>query len=77
MCILIYSLEVKIKLLFFNNPQEIFKEIEFGIGLRSNENFFKEKIERIKAYWAFQTIIRCFFSMLIFSFNIRSIPSSI
>ncbi len=75
-CIIIYILGGKI-MIFFKNLQELFKEIEIGIGLRSNENFFKEKIVRIKSYWAFKTIIRCFFSMLIFSFDIRSIPSSI
>ncbi len=75
-CILIYSLGGKI-MIFFKNPRELFNEIDFGIGLRSNENFFKEKIERIRAFWAFQTIIRYLFSIQIFSFDVRSIPSSI
>jgi hypothetical protein len=30
-------------MIFFKNPQELFKEIEIGTGLRSNENFSKKK----------------------------------
>jgi hypothetical protein len=30
-------------MIFFKNPQELLKEIEIVIGLRSNENFSKKK----------------------------------